>query len=218
MAEQSYGDWIRSNPPLPTKKYKKEHMVQMKIFKELNKIGFKHYTENTIEELDNLPLDSEERIMEQSLVFLWFRKKYNLSSTIIHRVNIDDGGVCYDWLIIGQDVKYRHFDTYEEAELAAIVKLIEIVRKQNLNNKHMAQQNQIGDTDKMVTALEWLYGIMFVKKGAITLEEYQHALEMNKHQHGNTWDAAIQAHDNRGHVHARSLVDFDEYFEEQFKK
>ena len=28
MAEQSYGDWIRSNPPLPTKEYKKEHMIQ----------------------------------------------------------------------------------------------------------------------------------------------------------------------------------------------
>ena len=25
---QTYGDWIRSNPPRPTKKYKKEHMAQ----------------------------------------------------------------------------------------------------------------------------------------------------------------------------------------------
>jgi hypothetical protein len=28
MAEQTYGDWIRSNPPRPTKRYKKEHMAQ----------------------------------------------------------------------------------------------------------------------------------------------------------------------------------------------
>ena len=213
--EQSYGDWIRSNPPLPTKRYKKEHMAQMKIFKELNKIGFKHYTENTIEELDNLPLDSEERINEQSLVFRWFRKKYDLYVNVTRYNDEDEDKFLY--YIDSGDIE-EGFSKYEEAELAAIVKLIKIVRKQNLNNKHMAQQNQIGDTNKMVTALEWLYGIMFVKKGAITLEEYQHALEMNKHQHGVTWDAAIQAHDNRGHVHARSLVDFDEYFEEQFKK
>jgi hypothetical protein len=28
MAEQTYGDWIRSNPPRPTKRYKKEHMAE----------------------------------------------------------------------------------------------------------------------------------------------------------------------------------------------
>ena len=44
------------------------------------------------------------------------------------------------------------------------------------------------------------------------------AEEMEKQQHGETWDAAIKAHDNRGHVHARSIVDFEEYYEQQFKK
>ena len=60
---------------------------KMKIFKELNKIGYKHYTENTIKELDNLPLDSEERIMEQSLAFRWFREKHDL----VHHINRDGG-------------------------------------------------------------------------------------------------------------------------------
>ncbi len=205
MAEQSYGDWIRSNPPSPTKEFKKQDMAQMKIFKELSKIGFKHYTENSIEELDNLPLDSEERIMEQSLVFLWFRKKYDLYVNVTRYNDEDEYKFLYH--IDSGDVE-EEFNTYHEAELAAIAKLIEIVRKQKLNNKHMAQ----------LTALKWLYEIMFVKKGTITFEEYQHALEMEKHQHGQTWDSAIKAHDDRGHVHARSLVDFDEWYEEQFKK
>lgn len=61
--------------------------------------------------------------------FRWFREKYNLPSTIMHRVSIDDGGICYDWLILGQDVKYRHFDTYEDAELACLSKLISIVKE-----------------------------------------------------------------------------------------
>ncbi len=63
-----------------------------------------------------------------SQAFRWFREKYNLPSTIIYRVNIDDGGVCYDWLILGQDVKYRHFGTYEDAEISCLRRLIEIVK------------------------------------------------------------------------------------------
>jgi len=40
----------------------------MKIFKELK--------------IDNLPLNSEERIMEEALVLKWFREKYDLHSYI----------------------------------------------------------------------------------------------------------------------------------------
>ncbi len=54
----------------------------MKIFKELNKLGYIHYSATTIEELDDLPLNSAERISEQALVLRWFREKYNLHSTI----------------------------------------------------------------------------------------------------------------------------------------
>jgi hypothetical protein len=68
------------------------------------------------------------------------------------------------------------------------------------------------------SAVEWLATYL---KGITSLncdEVIQKAKEMDKQQHGQTWDAAIAAHDNRGHVHARSIVDFDEYFEQTFKK
>ena len=35
--------------------------------------------------------------------------------------------------------------------------------------------------------------------------------EMERNQHGNTWDAAIQAYEDRGHVQVRAWCDFDEY-------
>jgi hypothetical protein len=79
--------------------------------------------------------------------------------------------------------------------------------------KHMAQQ----------TAVEWLAHEVN-KINVSTLERFfiekliNHAKELDKQQHGNTWDAAIKAHDDRGHVHARSLVDFDEYYNDTFKK
>lgn len=107
----------------------------MKIFKELKKLGYKHYTENTIEELDNLPLDSEERIMEQSLVLRWFREKYGLHSYIepvlVEKAN---SPIKYDYVILEvshqNDLEYNNlpYHTFEEAELACLIKLIQIVK------------------------------------------------------------------------------------------
>jgi hypothetical protein len=47
---------------------------------------------------------------------------------------------------------------------------------------------------------------------------FDEILELEKQQHGQTWDAAIKAHGDRGGVHARTIVDFDEWYEQQFKK
>lgn len=43
-------------------------------------------------------------------------------------------------------------------------------------------------------------------------EKYQEAKEIQKQQHGNTWDEAIKAHEGRGHVTSRSICDFDDYY------
>lgn len=99
----------------------------MKIFKELKKLGYKHYTEHTIEELDNLPLNSEERIMEQALVLRWFREKYDLFT------HIEKGENPKNFYPIIDNVSHKYntklwFNTYEEAELACLNKLIEIVK------------------------------------------------------------------------------------------
>ena len=63
--------------------------------------------------------------------FRWLREKYGLYSTIMFRVSAEDNNEYWDWLIKGEEVVYRHFKTYEEAELACITKLIEIVEQQN---------------------------------------------------------------------------------------
>ena len=64
-----------------------------------------------------------------SQAFRWFREKYNLKSCIIFRTSMEDNKEYYDWLIKGQEVVYRHFTTYEQAELACLQKLIELVKK-----------------------------------------------------------------------------------------
>jgi hypothetical protein len=63
-------------------------------------------------------------------VFRWFREEYNLKSCIMFRHNMEDDKEYYDWLIKGQEVIYRHFTTYEEAENACIDKLIELAKEQ----------------------------------------------------------------------------------------
>jgi hypothetical protein len=92
----------------------------------------------------------------------------------------------------------------------------------NLNTKHMAQQNT-----KHMTALEDLINklVKFKKSRErchsalqAAIEFAVNRLELEKQQHGQTWDAAIKAHDERGGVHARSIVDFDEYYNETFNK
>jgi hypothetical protein len=66
-----------------------------------------------------------------SQAFRWFRENHNLKSCIMFRTSMADNEEYYDWLIKGQEVVYRHFKTYEEAELACLKKLIEIVKGGN---------------------------------------------------------------------------------------
>lgn len=105
----------------------------MELFKELSELGYKHYTENTVEELDSLQLSSEERIMEQALVFRWFREKYGLEGV----VQRSEDFVWYKWKIsqYNEDSKkyvadWYEYEAYEEAELACLRKMIEVVKKE----------------------------------------------------------------------------------------
>ena len=67
------------------------------------------------------------------------------------------------------------------------------------------------------TAVDWFYEqIKFQLEQGIDLSInldliYKEAKQKERYQHGNTWDAAIKAHDDRGHVLARSICDFDDY-------
>ena len=85
-------------------------------------------------------------------------------------------------------------------------------------NDKLKEEHQIGDTNEKVTAVEWFANQVEDFLGLLPVDIIEKAKELEKQQHGSTWDAAIQAHDDRGHVHARSLVDFDEYYQETYKK
>ena len=46
----------------------------------------------------------------------------------------------------------------------------------------------------------------------------QQAKQMEREQHGDTWDEAIKAHEKRSNVIARSICDFDDYYNETYNQ
>ena len=70
------------------------------------------------------------------------------------------------------------------------------------------------------TAIEWLIE-QLDKQPEVPIYFYifcLEALEIEKKQHGRTWNAALDACEKRGHVYVRAWEEFDEYYNQNFKK
>ena len=105
----------------------------MKIFKELKKLGYIHYSATTIEELDDSPLNSAERVSEQALVLRWFREKYKIECYIKSLYEQRENKGYYFGLddYTNRDFYSKPYCSYEEAELECLKKLIEITQNTN---------------------------------------------------------------------------------------
>ena len=62
--------------------------------------------------------------------FRWFREKYDLKGYPVYRSLLDDSEQWWDWLIIGEEITYKKYNTYEEAQDACLRKLIEIIKEE----------------------------------------------------------------------------------------
>ncbi len=61
--------------------------------------------------------------------------------------------------------------------------------------------------------IDWILDELGIDKDhPFVKEKLSKAKYLHKQEHGETWDSAIKAHDNRGHVHSRSWCDFDDYY------
>ena len=67
------------------------------------------------------------------------------------------------------------------------------------------------------TAVEWLAEQVYLHPGSGWPKAIEKALEMEREQHEETWDAALIAVDRRGGVLIRALTDFDAYWAEKSK-
>ena len=87
--------------------------------------------------------------------FRWFREKYEYYTELFVGDDKKFGFMITNFVIDGRvdSPISRGYLTYEEAELACLKKLIEIAKTNNMTQ----QTTHIGDTNKMVTAVEWLF-------------------------------------------------------------
>ena len=68
-----------------------------------------------------------------------------------------------------------------------------------------------------MTAVEWILEQTMYMRSTKWPDIVEQALEMEREQHGETWDAALIHVDKRGGVILRALVDFDEYWANKSK-
>lgn len=105
----------------------------MKTFKELNKLGYKHYTENTIEELDSMPLYSKELIIERTFVLNWLEDNHSLFVDKITETTVNEILGFTFWIKSWRFAPIQ-VGTYldpNEGQHDTINKLIEIVNNKN---------------------------------------------------------------------------------------
>jgi hypothetical protein len=70
------------------------------------------------------------------------------------------------------------------------------------------------------TAVEWLFNWMENNQyfiGNDLLKTIEQAKEMEKQQHGQTWDSALKAGEDRAWNVMRAYSDFDDYYEKTYK-
>lgn len=111
----------------------------MEIFKQLKKLGYKHYIDLTIEELDALPIDNIEKRIEYSLVIDWLREEKLIDILILPQ----DQSACdplplYFFAIISYKDEIcvelynssdkLHYSEFNEAREQAILKALTLVK------------------------------------------------------------------------------------------
>lgn len=120
----------------------------MKIFKELESLGFFEWleeihnvrdTDMKPEYLDGLPLDDIHRTVGNSMALKWFRENHNLFGTIgvdqtmepkfYYSISIYESTQFLEGWHNHEEPSHLYY-TYEKAEDACIDKLIDLVRKQ----------------------------------------------------------------------------------------
>jgi hypothetical protein len=93
------------------------------------------------------------------------------------------------------------------------LKIIDIEECTNTTTKHteVTMENKQTAVDFIFSQLPDEYTT--TRQG---FEVYKQAKQMENDQIIDAWDSAIQAHEDRGHVLAKSWEDFEEYFEHKY--
>jgi dsRNA-specific ribonuclease len=114
-------------------------MNTMPLFSELEKLGYKKHSEKSFEELDELPFDSIERTIEQSLVYKWLRDFYKIycpidPNYIDPNYNANNKGFknnivfVYSVYVDDNNINAGYGLSYEEAEYKSMIEVINVLK------------------------------------------------------------------------------------------
>lgn len=119
-------------------------MNTISLFSEFKKLGYKKHSEKPFNELDELPFDSIERTIEQSLVYKWLRDVYKIYCNITpHYENYqillgnrpyksnefkENVAFVYNITIDENNVHAAVGVSYEEAEYKSMVEVINVLK------------------------------------------------------------------------------------------
>jgi hypothetical protein len=131
-------NFVPYNPALELKELGFDEPCFAKYFQQDGNTPFIQIGEREIEEAesagDDVTFECDAPLYQQA--FRWFREKYELVIDWNHSEHDNFGsyiGVCIKNVHL-EDTVVGVYETYEEAELECLVKLIDIVKKQNLKN------------------------------------------------------------------------------------
>ena len=108
----------------------------MEIFEKLESLGFFEWLKEkgfgtgfTAMILDNQPVDSIERTGYNAIAFRWFREKHKLNFNVVRGET--NFGFKVQYLSKFTNNWHAGYSSYEEAELACLDKLLEIVESKS---------------------------------------------------------------------------------------
>ncbi len=137
----------------------KQEFVPYELALKLKQLGFdepcfatynvdKELSRNPSHDMEDLPIEGQPYYWNNSKIhkdnvaaplfqqaFRWFREKYDMSGEINSYYSDKKWSFNYDIVTIYKEKASDRFDAYEEAELACLDKLIEIVELKNKDNE-----------------------------------------------------------------------------------
>ena len=105
----------------------------MDLIQKANKLGYKHYTEFTVEELDNLSLENSNKQIEYYFIQKWLREKHNILVEPSWEGTHEIYSINYRIIILGSTI-YKDFrgcfdgQSYEQALEVGLQEALKLIK------------------------------------------------------------------------------------------
>ena len=106
----------------------------------------------------------------------------------------------------------------EELKTIVYNRTLELIhsRIKELRDNHTDVFHHSGEAKEMIGVVEWLVNQVEDFIGLIPVDIVEQAIQKQRWEHGQTWDASMDNYKARGENYARAYGDFDDYYKQKF--